>query len=197
MIGRIVITPVVLLLLLFPSVLPAFEVPHEIAGFTLGADITDYPEIEYTNYLKEMVIDDWHGFKKGIISYGTCAYPGEIVKLRMKYKDSSKEFYHLLLKKFKKQFGKPTEWKGDAFGVLYIWKWSFIDDNDRRISLSLQHNLQNHNENIGNVVKLSFPEREEEERLCFIEYCEINKSPEEKQRIQQRIEPDWDYMIPR
>ena len=42
MIGRIVITPVVLLLLLFPSVLPASEIPHEIAGFTLGADITDY-----------------------------------------------------------------------------------------------------------------------------------------------------------
>jgi len=197
MIRRIVLTSTVLLLLLLPHGLFASEVPTEIAGFKLGADITDYPEIEYTNYLKEMVIDDWHGFKKGIISYGTCAYPGEIVKLRMKYQDSSKKFYETLFKKFKKKFGKPSEWKGDAFGILYIWKWSFIDENGHRVSLSLQHNMKNDDENIGNLVKLSFPEREEEERACFIKFCEINKTAEEKERLQQRLEPDWDFMIPR
>lgn len=194
---RTVFPPIVLLLLLYSPALFASEVPLEIAGFRLGADITDYPEIEYTNYLKEMVIDDWHGFNKGIISYGTCAYPGEIVKLRLKYDDSSKPFYDQLLKKYTKKFGKPSEWNGDAFGILYIWKWKFVDDKGRRVSLSLQHNLQNHNENIGNIVKLSFPEREEEERVCFIEFCEINKTPEEKERLQQRKSPDWDYMIPR
>ncbi len=198
MLRQILLLPAVFLLLLArPQPLLAEDVPLEVAGFKLGADITDYPEIEYTNYLKEMVIDDWHGFRKGFVSYGTCAYPGEIVKLRMKYENSSKEFYELLLGKFKNKFGKPDEWKGDPFGILYIWKWNFTDDKGRKVSLILQHNLQNQNENIGNIVKLSFPDREEEERLCFIKFCEIKKTPEMKKSIQQRKKPDWDFMIPR
>jgi hypothetical protein len=143
------------------------------------------------------VVNDWHGFRRGVISYGTCAYPGKIAKIQMKYEDSSKEFYKEILKKFKKQFGKPSEWKGDAFGNLYIWRWSFVDAEGRRVSLSLQHNLMNASENIGNQVKLSFPERVEEERFCFIEYCETTKTPEEKERLDEQMQPDWDFMMPR
>lgn len=185
------------ILLTWASVSPAVEAPSEIAGFKLGEDITEYQEIEYANYLREVVVNDWYGFKKGIISYGTCAYPGQIVKIRMKYEDSSKKFYDELLKKFKQKYGKPNEWKGDAFGVLYVWKWQFIDSDNRRVNLILQHNLQDDNENIGNVIKLSFPEREEDERLCFIEFCEINKTDQQKEHIKARLEPDWEYMIPR
>lgn len=112
----------------------------------------------------------------------------------MKYEDSSKDFYETLLKKFKKKFGKPALWGGDAFGILSKWKWIFIDENNRRVNLILQHNLKNHNENIGNMVKLYYPEREKEERLCFIEQCEINKSEEQ---ARERKEMNWDYMIPR
>ena len=186
-----------LLLLLTPPVQAETLVPTEIGGFKLGEDITEYPDIEYANYLREVVINDWHGFRKGIIYYGTCAYPGTIVKIRLKYEDSSKGFYEKLLREYKKKFGKPTEWKGDAFGILYVWKWSFIDPDGRRVSLTLQHNKQDPNETIGNQVKMSFPEREEEERLCFIEYCEDTKTPEEKARIEERMKPDWDFMIPR
>jgi hypothetical protein len=175
----------------------AHEAPSEIGGFKLGEDITEYEDIEYANYLREVVINDWHGFRKGIISYGTCAYPGQIVKIRMKYEDSSKKFYEELLAKLKQQYGKPTEWNGDAYGILYVWKWRFTDSENRRVNLILQHNLGDDSENIGNVIKLSLPEREEEERLCFIEFCEINKTSAEKARVQQRLEPNWDYMLPR
>ena len=115
----------------------------------------------------------------------------------MKYEDSSKTFYYELLKRFKQKYGKPNEWKGDAFGVLYVWKWQFFNSDNERVTLILQHNLQNHNETIGNQVKLSYSERLEEERLCFIEYCETSKSAEEQERIKQRMKPDWDHMIPR
>lgn len=171
--------------------------PTEIGGFKLGAFITDYEGIQYSNYLKEVVVNDWHGFRKGIISYGTCAYPGQIIKMRMKYEDSSREFYQTLLEKFKTNYGKPDEWKGDSFGVLYVWKWRLYDDNNRRVNLILQHNLMNENENVGNMVKLSYPEMEEEERFCFIKFCEESKTDEEKERIKQRMAPDWDYMLPR
>jgi len=172
----------------------AIEIPQEIGGFRLGEDITEYSDIEYSNYLKEVVVTDWHGFRKGIISYGICASPGKIVRISMKYENSSKDFYETLLKKYKKKFGKPTIWGGDAFGILSKWKWVFIDEKNHKVNLILQHNLKNHNENIGNSVKLYYPEREKEERLCFIEQCEINKSEEQ---VLERKEMNWDYMIPR
>lgn len=181
-------------LLFSAGVVSAIEIPQEIGGFRLGEDITEYSDIEYSNYLKDVVVTDWHGFRKGIISYGICASPGKIVKISMKYEDSSKDFYDTLLKKYKKKFGKPSIWGGDAFGILSKWKWVFIDENNRKVNLILQHNLKNHNENIGNIVKLNYPERENEERLCFIEQCEINKSEEQ---ALERKEMNWDYMIPR
>ncbi len=189
-------TLIIIALLSFTSV-AAYDTPTEIGGFKLGEFITDYPQIEYSEYLKEVVVNDWHGFRKGIISYGTCAYPGRIVKIRMKYQNSSKNFYDELLKKYKSKYGKPTEWKGDAFGVLYIWKWRFVDKDNRRVNLILQHNLQNDNENVGNMVKISFPELMEEERFCVIDFFEKNKTAEEKETIKQRMKPDWDYMLPR
>ena len=183
-------------ILLAGAPVTAVEAPSEVGGFKLGDDISEYLDFD-ANYLKEVVVNDWHGFRKGIIYYGTCAYPGQIVRIRMKYEDSSKTFYYELLKRFKQKYGKPNEWKGDAFGVLYVWKWQFFNSDNERVTLILQHNLQNHNETIGNQVKLSYPERLEEERLCFIEYCETSKSAEEQERIKQRMKPDWDHMIPR
>ena len=174
----------------------AVEAPSEVGGFKLGDDISEYLDFD-ANYLKEVVVNDWHGFRKGIIYYGTCAYPGQIVRIRMKYEDSSKTFYYELLKRFKQKYGKPNEWKGDAFGVLYVWKWQFFNSDNERVTLILQHNLQNHSETIGNQVKLSYSERLEEERLCFIEYCETSMSSEEQELIKQRMKPDWDHMIPR
>ena len=189
-------TLIIIALLSFTSV-AAYDTPTEIGGFKLGEFITNYPQIEYSEYPKEVVVNDWHGFRKGIISYGTCAYPGRIVKIRMKYQNSSKNFYDELLKKYKSKYGKPTEWKGDAFGVLYIWKWRFVDKDNRRVNLILQHNLQNDNENVGNMVKISFPELMEEERFCVIDFFEKNKTAEEKETIKQRMKPNWDYMLPR
>jgi hypothetical protein len=194
MILRTLVLAAIFQLLFSAGAVSAIEIPQEIAGFRLGEDITEYSDIEYSNYLKDVVVTDWHGFRKGIISYGICASPGEIVRISMKYEDSGKDFYDTLLKKYKKKFGKPAIWGGDAFGILSKWKWVFIDENNRTVNLILQHNLRNHNENIGNIVKLYYPEREKEERLCFIEQCEINKSEEQ---ALERKEINWDYMIPR
>ena len=178
------------------SALATPKAPTEIGGFKLGDHITDYADIEYSDFLKDVVVNDWHGFRKGIISYGTCANPGQIVSIRMKFEDPSKQFYDELLKKYKAKYGKPDEWNGDAFGVVYIWRWRFVDENNRRVNLLLQHNLQDDKENVGNMVKLSYPELVEEERLCFIDFCEA-KTADQKETIKQRMKPDWDYMIPR
>lgn len=193
-------------ILLFVSALVVFMVsaataapkaPKEVAGFVLGSKVTDYPDIEYSNFLKEVVVYDWHGFNKGIISYGVCAIPGEIIKIKMKYTDSSKKYFKLLLKKYKKQFGKPTEWKGDSFGILHIWKWKFLDENNNRVHLILQYNTKNLNENIGNMVKLYYPDRIIQEQKCFSMQCNKNISQAEKNKRAQRSKSDWKYLIPR
>lgn len=91
--------------ILFSVAVSAKDIPKEVGGFVLGSNVTDYPDIEYSNFLKEVVIYDWHGFGKGVISYGICASPGEIVKIKLKYKDSSQKYFKKLLKKYKKKFG--------------------------------------------------------------------------------------------
>ncbi|MGW8195789.1 MAG: hypothetical protein ACWGOX_16145 [Desulforhopalus sp.] len=186
-----------LLLAIFPLQLAAQDAPHQVAGITLGTHIDDYPNIIRTNFLKEVVITDQYGFRKGVISYGACLHKNLILKIDMKYKDKSKSFYQKLLKEFKQRFGEPDSWHGDSFGVLYLWKWSFIDKDQNRISLSLQYNGKNSNETIGNMVKLSLPEKIEEERLCFVRMCgEISKEHDTEDSAEGE-DVDWSYLIPR
>lgn len=170
--------------------------PLQLGGFVLGTPVSDYPDIEYSNYLKEVVVTDWHGFRKGIISYGVCDQPGIIVKLQMKYEDSSERFYKKLFKVFKKRFGDPTIWEGDSFGVLKKWKWKFTDDKGRDINLTLQHNSQDPNYTIGNQVRLYLPKQEERERLCFINSCDQPGNEEQKKRKEENKEFKWDMLIP-
>lgn len=176
---------------------PAWAVPnapHEIAGFRLGTSIDGYNLTAYRNFLKQVIIEDINGFRKGIISYGVCERPGEIVKLKLKYKDSSRGFYKKLLKRFTKKFGEPDEFKGDAFGIVIAWKWHFTDKNNNRISLLLQYNQKNPDESMGNTVKLTMPDRIEAERACFIKMCNLAKTAE-NQREKDRS-PDWKHLIP-
>jgi hypothetical protein len=183
------------------SLLAAFtavagNVPHEIAGIVLGTSIDDYPDIIRTNFLKEVVVTDWHGFRKGIISYGTCKYIDRILKMDMKYQDKSKEFYQKLLKEFREKFGEPDSWNGDSFGVLHIWKWHFVDEDQNQVSMALQYNGKNSDETIGNVVKLTYPQKIEEERLCFVELCHNKASSDEKRREELK-KFDWSHLVPR
>ncbi|WP_136795573.1 hypothetical protein [Desulfosediminicola ganghwensis] len=172
------------------------EVPLGVGGFALGNNIDNYPDLMETNYLQETVVTDWRGFRKGVLSYGTCKYNRQILKIQMKYVDSSQDFYETLLQKFKAKFGPPDEWKGDSFGILRNWKWYFTDSQDRSVSLVLQHNLRNPNETTGNMVKISFPQLLEEERLCFNRKCEEMRNDHDRERIEEIKKPDWKFMIP-
>lgn len=172
-------------------------IPTELAGFILGTPVSDYPDIEYSNYLKEVVVTDWHGFRKGLISYGVCDKPGTIVKLQMKYEDPSERFYKKLLRTFKQRFGDPTIWEGDSFGVLHRWKWRFTDEQGRDINLILQHNSQDPKQTIGNQVKLYLPQQEERERLCFMESCELAENEEHRKRKEENKKFNWEMLIPK
>jgi len=184
------------LLLFATSAATAPKAPISIAGIRLGGDIDDYPDVVRSNFMRDVVVTDWHGFRKGIISYGECKYKGQILKIDMKYGDKSREFFEELLKRYKSRFGEPQSWEGDSFGVMRIWKWSFTDDNGDEVSLTLQYNGKNSRETIGNMVRLSFPKMMEEERNCFNQMCQEHKHASGQERQRELEQSDWSHLIP-
>ena len=195
------------LFFLFPGLCLA-EAPHQVAGFILGKDIKDYKgkvemdtslPLRYMEYISEVEIKEMEGYKSGLIAYGNCASPGRIVRIKLKYADSSKKFYNELLNLFKARFGKPTEWRGDSFHVVIAWKWSFTDKENNRISMTLQYNTKDEEEKMGNSLKLTMLNLFEEERLCFDrKEQKAQGEPDMSQKEEESLEPDtWDRFIPR
>jgi hypothetical protein len=182
------------------------QAPHEIAGFALGKNIADYQDmirmetmlpIRYAEFLKEVEIRNIPGYKSGLITYGDCADPGRILRIKLKYADSSRQFYNDLLDRYKKRFGTPDRWRGDPFHVLVAWKWSFTDKEGNRISMILQHNIEDTTRKIGNAVKLSMLNFEDEEIECYEKKeSEIRVSEMEQDR-KPGVEQNWDLLIPR
>lgn len=180
------------------------QMPREIGGFAVGGNIADYRDrvdmesalpIRYARYLTEVEIRELPGFKSGIIAYGNCESPGKIVRIKLKYAESSKKFYESLLERFKERFGEPDEWRGDPFHVVLAWKWSFTDNTGSRLSLILQHNTRDTEEKMGNAVKLSLTDQMEKEMACH-ERAQGGGGDHTGQAQQPRT-ADWDLLIPR
>lgn len=173
-------------------ILASVEAPMEIGGFKLGTSIDDYEFISYRNFLKQVVVENVGAFRKGVLEYGVCDRPGEIIKIKLKYSNSSESFYRTLLKKYKQQLGEPDKYTGDAFGILKAWKWHFTNDQGEKISLTLQYNKKNMDESLGSVVKMHMPDRVQAERKCFNKLC-ADREPEPEPPQEQ----DWEHMVPR
>ena len=184
------------------------EAPHQIGGFVLDQDIKKFEDrvimdtalpVRYAENIEEVEIKFTQGSKSGLISYGPCNHPGHIIRIKLKYADSSKKFYKDLLKQFKKRFGEPAEYRGDAFKIVDAWKWSFVDEQkNHRISLILQHNSKDEQEKIGNSVKLTNTTLMEEDLLCY-----KNKQLDYRERLRQRewkaVKPEksgWELFLP-
>ena len=191
---------VTLSILLFPDVSFA-RMPREIAGFVLGDSIDKYYDrlkmdtaqpIRYQEYLKEVQIKDPEGFKSGVAWYGTSTTPGRIVRIKLKYNDPSRVFFDRLLKEFKIRFGKPTEWRGDCFGIFIAWKWSFKDAAGNRVSMVLQHNIKDPKQKMGNNIKLTMWDLIDNERRTH----EQKQGP--KKEKPSVIKPkEWERFIPK
>jgi hypothetical protein len=134
-------------------------------------------------YISEVELKpSFEGYRSGYIFYGTCDKPGRIVKFKLKYERSDKEFFDELLQRFKQKFGEPDEYRGDAFRAFIAWKWSFRDKDGNNISLILQHNSADVEEYTrGNSVKLSATSLIEKETKC-----DELKNPEPKQTQQEK-----------
>ena len=166
------------------------EMPLSVGGFTLGTSIENYNFVSQENFVEEVIVTNIKGFRKGYIMYGACESPGEILRIKLKYKDKSVKFFNQLLEQYKKKFSSKPKFTGDSFGLLKAWKWSFNNDDGVRVSLVLQHNLKDADESIGNMVKLSFPDRLIAERKCS------NKSTQPDDSDAKPIDDNWGLLIP-
>ena len=193
---------------IIPSNICSAATPREIGGFVVGGSIEEYKDrlkmetaipIRYREYLREVTIKELEGFKSGDIWYGTGVSPGRIVRVRLKYEDSSKKFFDILLKEFKNRFGKPAEWRGDCFGAFIAWKWSFTDAEMNKVSMVLQHNIKDPNHKMGNVIKLTMWGLIDEEQRVFEQKNPDRSKSTKKVKIQPgKYKPeDLDRFIPR
>jgi len=150
--------------------------PLQLGEFKLGDDLSAYHhlinmetcrKITFNTYLGEGEIIATKGIKSGLIAYGLCDKPNKILRIKLKFSDSSKKFFTELLKEYKKELGTPSEYKGDPFQTMIAWKWSFTNNQNEKISLILQHNKMVEDEKIGTAVKMTLTSQIEKERACF------------------------------
>ncbi len=181
-------------------------IPHGIAGVELDHLVTEFQDlldmdsalvVRFQEYLAEVEFKPLAGIKTALAAYGTCANPGRIVRIKIKYADSSRRFFDRLLSQCKERFGNPMEWRGDPFHVMIAWKWSFVDEKGNRISLTLQHNTQDRDQKMGNAIKLNLNNGIEEERACL--QAKLARSRETQNNALPKSNsrnPDWDLLIP-
>jgi len=166
--------------------------PLTIGGFTLGRSINEYSFTSKEAFVKEVVVTDIKGFRKGFITYGVCENPGKILRIKLKYHDKSAAFFEQLIKQYKKKFPAKPKFTGDSFGRVKSWKWTFADQNGERLTLLLQHNLKDEDETTGSMVKLSLPDQIIAERRCS---NRDSLQPQGGDR-DTSILSDWDIFLP-
>ena len=186
----------------------AADAPHQVAVFKLNSNIADVKDyvimetalpIRYLENIEELEIKPIAGFKSGLIAYATCAAPGNIVRVKLKYEDSTKKFFETLLKQIEQKYGKPDEYRGDPFHIFISWKWSFIDKDKNLISLTLQHNSMDTEEKMGNAIKLTMTNLIEEDQRCY-KIKALDQRDKLRQRKEKIMTPElsgWDLYAPR
>lgn len=182
------------------------ETPHQLGPFILGHDINEFTDfvqmdtslpIRYMESIREVEIKPIKGFKSGLIAYGTCTASNRVVRIKLKYSDSTKAFYEKLKKRIENRFGKNNEYRGDPFHIVIEWKWSFTDTDNNTITLLLQHNTRDEEEKMGNSIKLTMT------NLLKSDWeCHKNKAPTEQaggnvSEPQELEQTGWDLFVPR
>jgi len=198
---------IVLMLSLNTVSLQAGDIPHGVAGFTLGHNVAQIKNrlqmetvlpLRYREYLREVEIAALPEFKSGVIVYGTCEQPGRIVRIKLKYADASRAFYDALLERVEMRFGKPTSYEGDPFHIVIEWKWSFIAADGNRITMHLSHNNRDTEEKFGNAIKLTLVSAMNKERQCFRDKApQAGDSQKEGHRpLESLSAEDWKALLP-
>ncbi len=153
------------------------KIPKGIAGFEIGRDIDAYVkkirmdvelvDIDYP-YLTAYEILPFPGFRGGFLAVGNCTGSRKVLRIKLKYSNSSGKFFDMLKKEIEHRFGKPVEYRGDPFHVFVAWKWRFVDSKGNVLSLILQHYTGSDEEYAsGNSIKINYLSAIKAERMCY------------------------------
>ncbi|MGE4505999.1 MAG: hypothetical protein AB7D51_11675 [Desulfovibrionaceae bacterium] len=155
---------------------PAGHVPLTLLGVTLGQDISNYAElvdlddagpVRDAPFITEADLRPGAlpGIRGGSLTYGNCAMPGAVLRLKLKFEDRSQKLYKDLLARYEAAFGKPRTWLGDPFNVVSAWEWTF-QDGDREVRLVLMHS-SDPEERPGVSIKMTLQSLWNKEYQCW------------------------------
>lgn len=179
--------------------------PQSIVGVRLGSQIEEIKDLVDlssavpvwgSRYLMRAPLRPVRGYQSGYVVYGDCAHPGRVVRIKLTYEDASEAFYNQLHSAITKRYGKPTEWRGNPFGTLRIWKWSLRDPEGRRVSIILQHYVGDDDSfTPGNSIRLTHNSFIDEETACHQSKKEEQKVESHPALMPERI--DFEWFLPR
>jgi hypothetical protein len=157
----------------------AADIPASLAGIGLGDEAKHHKgrirldkarNMDASPWLRRLPVTGDKYFSGGYVLVGTCAAPGRIVRIKLRYHDTSVEFFRKLAGDMLGHYGDPAEYKGDFEGRTMGNKWSFTDASTRPVSLILQHTEGEDPElGIGTTIKLTNWGLLEAERACYQE----------------------------
>ena len=194
----------ILLGIIFSANIQAGTIPTTLAGITLGADIstvahrcklsTDMP-LSDERQLNEIDLKPQFvpGVKSATVAYANCAEKGKIVRIKLKFDNSSREFFNDLYAMYEKKFGHPEEWRGNPFHSVLSWKWSFKDGR-QNVGIELTHSEDN-DYKIGNFVKLTLRSLWESESICLKKQERSSQESETDQKEEKSL--DYSQLIPK
>ena len=175
-----------LFLLLSAAVAPA-ETPTSLGGVTLGEPVAKAKGRIKTNRAKDVKGSPWvrrlpvagdKFFSGGYVLVGTCAAPGTVARIKMRYRDDSLDYFRKISGEMLARYGDPTEYKGDFEGRTMGNKWAFSDASLKPVSLIVQRTEGEDPElGEGSTVKLTNWGMLEAERACWQERHGAPKAP--------------------
>ncbi|MHC1791957.1 hypothetical protein [Solidesulfovibrio sp.] len=155
------------------------ETPSSLAGISLGqpaakakgrVNTAKVRDVDGAPWVRRMPVSGDKHFSGGYVLVGTCAAPGSVTRIKMRYRDTGMDFFRALSGEMLSQYGDPTEYKGDLEGRVMGNKWSFSDPRLRPVSLIVQHTEGEDPElGAGNTIKLTNWGLLEAERACWQE----------------------------
>jgi hypothetical protein len=157
----------------------AADAPLTLSGITLGDEaarhkdrlnLTKQRPVDGAPWVRRIAVKKDKFFTGGYVLVGTCAAPGRVVRVKLHYQDQSLDYYRTLAGDLLKQYGDPSEYKGDFDGRTMGNKWAFTDGQTRPVSLILQRTEAEDPEiGTGNTIKLTNWGLLEAERTCWQE----------------------------
>jgi len=168
-----------LCLLATAAAVRAADPPATLAGIGLGDEAKQHHKrirlnkprpMEAAPWLQRLPVTGDKYFTGGYVLVGTCAAPGRVVRIKLRYRDTSVDFFRKLAGDMLGSYGDPAEYKGDFEGRTMGNKWSFTDSSTRPVSLILQHTEGEDPElGTGTTIKLTNWGLLEAERACYQE----------------------------